>query len=60
MQALNGKLLTPEEAAKQLAIKPRTVREWLRTGRLKGVKMGTLWRVAERDLEEFIEENKTK
>ena len=49
------KLLTPEDAAKALVVKPETVREWLRTGKLKGVKMGRLWRVRERDLEAFLE-----
>lgn len=57
---MNGKLLTPEEAAKRLAISPRTLREWLRAGKLKGVKMGSLWRIAEHDLDAFIEANKTK
>ena len=50
------KLLTPEDAAKALVVKPETVREWLRTGKLKGVKMGRLWRVRESDLETFIKE----
>lgn len=48
------KLLTPEDAAKVLLVKPETVREWLRTGKLKGVKMGRLWRVRESDLETFL------
>jgi excisionase family DNA binding protein len=48
------RLLTPEDAAKALVVKSSTVREWLRTGRLKGVKMGRLWRVREGDLEEFL------
>ncbi|MCX5888201.1 MAG: helix-turn-helix domain-containing protein [Deltaproteobacteria bacterium] len=48
------KLLTPEDAAKALVVKPETVREWLRTGKLKGVKMGRLWRIREKDLENFL------
>lgn len=49
------KLLTPEDAAKALVVKPETLRGWLRTGKLKGVKVGRLWRVRERDLEAFLE-----
>jgi len=48
------KLLTPEDTAKALSVKPETVREWLRTGKLKGVKMGRLWRIRESDLEAFL------
>jgi excisionase family DNA binding protein len=50
------KLLTPEDAAKVLLVKPETVREWLRSGKLKGVKVGRLWRVRESDLEAFLKE----
>ena len=52
------KLLTPEDTAKALSVKPETVREWLRTGKLKGVKVGRLWRVREGDLEAFLEKGK--
>ncbi|HPT62259.1 MAG TPA: helix-turn-helix domain-containing protein, partial [Bacillota bacterium] len=34
--------------------KEKTVREWLRTGKLKGKKVGRVWRIKESDLEEFI------
>lgn len=56
---MSDKLLTPEQAAERLAIKPRTIREWLRNtdkGKpgLKGTKVGKLWRVKESDLEEFL------
>ena len=50
------KLLTVEDAAKVLLVKPTTIREWLKSGKLKGVKMGRLWRVRESDLETFIKE----
>jgi len=50
------KLLTPEQAAEILGVKLRTMREWLRTGRIKGVKAGALWRIRENDLEAFLKE----
>jgi excisionase family DNA binding protein len=49
------RLLTPEEAARILAVSPKSVREWLRQGKLKGVKVGRLWRIRERDLEAFLD-----
>lgn len=48
------RLLTPEEVAKKLVVSPKTVRDWLREGRLRGVKTGKLWRVREDDLRIFI------
>jgi excisionase family DNA binding protein len=53
------KLLTPEDTAKALAVKPETIREWLRTGKLKGVKIGRLWRVRESDLEIFLKQGQS-
>ncbi|MDK2784542.1 MAG: hypothetical protein PWQ41_1294 [Bacillota bacterium] len=49
------RLLTPEEVAERLAVTPRSVRIWLRQGKLKGVKAGRLWRIRERDLEAFLD-----
>lgn len=49
------KLLTPEAAAEVLGISPRTLRDWLRAGKIKGVKVGKAWRIREVDLQAFIE-----
>jgi len=49
------RLLKPEEAAEILGVNPGTVRRWLREGKLKGVKVGRLWRITEEDLKAFIE-----
>ena len=48
------KYYSTEDVAEILGFKEKTVREWLRTGKLKGKKVGRLWRVKECDLEEFI------
>jgi len=48
------KYYSTEDIAEILGFKEKTVREWLRTGKLKGKKVGRLWRVKESDLEEFI------
>ena len=50
------KLLTVEDAAKVLLVKPTTVRTWLKASKLKGMKMGRLWRVRESELEAFLRE----
>ncbi len=49
------RLLKPEEAAEILGVNLGTVRRWLREGKLKGVKVGRLWRITEEDLKAFIE-----
>ena len=50
------RLLTPEEVAERLGIKPNTVKGYFRTGRIKAIKVGKLWRVRESDLQKHIEE----
>ena len=55
------KLLTVKDAAKVLLVKPTTVREWLKAGKLKGIKVGNrLWRVRESELEAFLREGEGK
>jgi len=48
------RLLTIEEAADRLIVHPNTVRRLIKTGQLKAVKVGRLYRVLEKDLLEFI------
>ena len=50
------RLLTPKEAGEIVAVTARTIKEWLRRGDLKGVKIGNLWRIRESELEKFIQE----
>jgi excisionase family DNA binding protein len=47
-------LLTIEQVAKELQKSTKTVREWLRTRRLKGVKVGGTWRVRWIDVRLFM------
>ncbi|MEM5816034.1 MAG: helix-turn-helix domain-containing protein [Candidatus Aenigmatarchaeota archaeon] len=48
------KLYTPEEVAEILKVSVITVKKWLRSGELKGIKVGKLWRIREEDLQEFL------
>ena len=55
------KLLTTETVAKILLVKPDTLRKWLRTGKIKGVKIGSrLWRVWKSELKVFLREGEGK
>ena len=48
-------LLTIEQVALRLQVDDETVRRWLVAGKLKGFKIGgSLWRVSESELKEFI------
>ncbi len=46
--------LTVEEAAARLKVLPKTVRIWLREGRLPGVKLGRHWRIAASTIDKVI------
>ncbi len=46
--------LTPEEVADQVRVTRRTVYEWLRQGRLQGLRAGRWWRIRPADLEAFL------
>jgi excisionase family DNA binding protein len=48
-------LFTVEQAAAILQLSPKTLKDWLRAGKLTGCKVGRLWRVKPADLEAFIQ-----
>ena len=51
------RLWTVDEVADRLRVSKPTVTSWLRTGRLKGYRVGGKkagWRIEEEDLERFI------
>ncbi len=56
---MTGKLLSPEAVAEMIGVSPATVRIWLRKGTLKGIKVGEgrLWRISEKDVQEFLYKN---
>jgi excisionase family DNA binding protein len=54
------RLLTPEQVADRLQISRVTVMDYLRKGRLKGHRVGKLWRIKEEDLEAFLEGEPTE
>ena len=48
-------LYTPEIVAEKLSVTTRSVTKWLRTKKLRGVKIGRLWRIKPDDLAAFID-----
>lgn len=50
------KLLTSEQVAQILQVHPFTVLKYIKAGKLKGFKLGRVWRIRESDMEEFLEE----
>jgi len=49
-----ARILTVDQVAEKLQLKPLTVREYLRTGKIPGRKLGRAWRVVESDLEQSL------
>lgn len=52
-----GTVYTPEQLAEQWRVTRHTVLTYLRTGKLKGFKVGRCWRIRECDLSAFIKED---
>lgn len=47
-------IFTTDEISDMLKVPSNTIREWLRTGKLKGIKTGSTWRIRESDLNAFL------
>ena len=48
------KLYSVKDLNESLGVNERTIREWFKKGRLKGVKIGTEWHVTEENLGKFL------
>lgn len=47
-------MYTPAEVSEKLKVNREVIYKWLQVGKLKGRKIGRLWRVSESDLDEFL------
>lgn len=54
------KLLTVEQVALTLQVHWQTVLNYIKSGKLRAVKLGRGYRITPKDLEDFIESIKTK
>jgi excisionase family DNA binding protein len=48
-------LLKPKQLAERVGVTPRTVVRWITEGKLKGQKVGRVWRVRAEDWKEFVD-----
>ena len=53
-----AEIYTVEQVAEKMTVGSATVREWLRTKRLHGHKVGRLWRITSDDIHELLESTK--
>jgi excisionase family DNA binding protein len=51
---------TVREVADRLRVSEATVRHWVRDGALRAIDIGKGWRIADRDLEEFLRRQETR
>ena len=50
-------LLTPKKAGQILGYAAKTIREWLRTGVLRGIKIRGQWRITRVEIVRFLAEH---
>jgi excisionase family DNA binding protein len=53
------KFYTIKEVAELLKVSDGGVRKWLKTGKLKGIKLGRIWRIRESDFDKFLKERES-
>jgi len=53
---VSDKLLTTEQVAELLQVHPFTVLKYIKSGKLKAIKLGRVWRIRESNVERFLEE----
>ncbi len=53
------KFFTTEQVANILQVHPFTILKFIKQGKLKGVKLGRVYRIKESDVKEFLEERMT-
>lgn len=59
---MNETFLTPEQVAERLQVELETVRVWLRSGKMRGVKLSeskrSAWRVAPEDFALWVKQHR--
>jgi excisionase family DNA binding protein len=57
---LSRPFLTVKQVADLLSVGEVTVRHWIKDGELRAIDIGREWRIAPRDLEQFVEHRATR
>lgn len=52
---MEEQFFTPDEIAKRFKVTRQAVNKWIREGKLKAVKLSSVWRIPESALQEFIQ-----
>jgi len=52
--------ITPDDIADRFSVTSKTVRSWLRSGELVGIKIGKNWRINETDLNRYLDGQRLK
>jgi excisionase family DNA binding protein len=51
-------LYTVRDVAERLQVTGRTIRDWIKSGRLKAVRAGHAWRIKASDLDAFLRQGR--
>jgi excisionase family DNA binding protein len=51
-----SRMMTVDQAAERLQVKPNTIRTWIKEGRIPGRKIGRVYRIPETALDAFVRE----
>ena len=54
---MDEKFFTTEQVASILQVHPFTILKFIKQGRLKGIKLGRVYRIKESDIKNFLEES---
>lgn len=57
VEMLSRPLMTVHDAANVLQVQEATVRSWIRDRRIRAIKLGKEWRIAVKDLEDFLNDH---
>jgi len=57
---MDEKFFTTEQVANILQVHPFTILKFIKQGKLKGIKLGRVYRIKESDIQHFIEERMTQ
>ncbi len=49
------RILTPEQVGKELQLHPFTILNYIKDGKLRGAKLGRVYRIRESDIEKFLD-----
>jgi excisionase family DNA binding protein len=52
---MQDRIMTPEQVAKMLQLHPFTILNYIKQGKLRGAKLGRVYRIRESDVNQFLE-----